>query len=178
MRSSGADLQVGEIRRQVRIRLPVGRLHPDRRILVGAHPVAEPAIAVVSPGVNVAVATHGQGIPVSGADLYVGEIRWQVRVRLAVRRLHPDRRILVGARPVAELAVVVVSPGVGVSVAAQGQRMIVSGADLHVGEIRRRACRFPHHDRRGLSGACSSVAELAVVVVSPGVGIPVAAHSQ
>ena len=119
---SGADLQVGEIRRQVRVRVAVGCLHHDRRIPVGVCPVAELAIAVVSPCVGVAVAAQGQRMIFSGADLQVGEILGQVRVRVAVRRLHPDRRILVGSRPVAELAICVVSPGVGVAVAAHSQR--------------------------------------------------------
>ena len=66
----------------------------------------------------------------SGADLYVGEILWQVRVRVAVGHLHPDRRKPVGGRPVAEPAIVVAPPGVGVPVAAHGQRIIPSGADL------------------------------------------------
>ena len=69
-------------------------------------------------------------MPESGADLHVGEIRWQVRVRAAVGRLHPDRRIPLSSRPVAQLALVVVSPGVGVAVAAHRQRMIASAADL------------------------------------------------
>ena len=89
---------------------------------VGACPVAELAIAVASPGVNVAVAAQGQRMIASGADLQVGEVRWQVRVRVAVRHPHHDRRILLGGRPsVAELAIGVVSPGVGVPVAAHRQ---------------------------------------------------------
>ena len=55
--------------------------------------------------------------------------------------------------------------------------MIGSGADLHVGEVRRHACRLLHYDWC-ISVAGISVAELAVVVESPGVGIAVAAHSQ
>ena len=184
IRGSGADLQVGEVRWQVRVGLAVGCLHPDRRIpIAAACPVAELAIVVVSPGVGVAVAAQGQGILASGADLQVGEVHWQVRVRLPVGCLHPDRRMPLGGRPVAELAIAVVSPGVGVAVAAQGQRMIVSGADLQVGEILgqvriRVAVGRLHPDRRIPVGAGCPVAELAIAVPSPGVGVPVAAHRQ
>ena len=177
MIGSGADLQVGEVRWQVRVRLPVGRLHPDRRMPLGGCPVAELAIEVPSPGVNVAVAAQGQRMPVSGADLQVGEVRWQVRVRLPVGRLHPDRRMPLDGCPVAEPAIGVVSPGVNVPVAAQGQGMKDSAADLHVGEVRWRVCRLPHFGRRTLVGV-RPVAELAIAVVSPGVGVPVASHCQ
>ena len=63
MKLSGADLHVGEILGQVRVRVAVGRLHPDRRSLgvVAGCLVAELAIRVVSPGVGVAVAAHSQG---------------------------------------------------------------------------------------------------------------------
>ena len=182
MLPSGADLHEGEILWQVRVRVAVRLVHPDRRMSFGGRPVAEPAGAVDSPGVGVAVAAHGQGIIVSGADLHVGEILWQVRVRVAVRLVHPDRRMSFGGRPVAEPAGAVDSPGVGVAVAAHGQGIIVSGADLHVGEILwqvrvRVAVRLVHHDRRSLPGV-RPVAELPIAVVSPGVGVAVAAHSQ
>ena len=176
--SAGADLHVGEIRGQA-CRLS----HFDWRRPVGGRPVAKLAMAVPSPCVNVAVAAQGQRMTPSGADLHVGEILWQVRIHVAVRYLHPDRRRPVaGACPVAELATAVVSPGVGVPVAAQGQRMIVSGADLHVGEILwqvriRVAVRLPHPDRRSPVAACP-VAELAILVAAPCVGVSVAAHSQ
>ena len=87
----------------------------------GGRPVAEPASVVVSPGVGVAVAAQGQRMIGSGADLLVGEVLGQVRVRVAVGCLHPDRRMPFGGRPVAELAIAVVSPGVGVAVAAHSQ---------------------------------------------------------
>ena len=119
MMVSGADLHVGEIRgRACRL------LDPDRRMLVGARPVAESAIIVPSPCVGVAVAAHGQGMLASGADLHVGEIRRQVRIRLAIRLLHHDRRRpgVFGGCPVSELTLLVASPGVGVAVAAHGQR--------------------------------------------------------
>ena len=70
----------------------------------------------------------------SGADLHVGEIRRQIRIRLAIRLPHHDWRSSVGFRPVAELAKVVVSPCVGVAVAAHGQGKtrveVFSSADL------------------------------------------------
>ena len=66
--------------------------------------IAELADVVESPGVHVSVTAQGQRILVSGADLHVGEILWQVRIRRAIRHLHHDRLILVGFRPVAELA--------------------------------------------------------------------------
>ena len=107
-----------------------------------------------------------------GADLCVGEIR-----RRACRLPHFDRRSLLDGCPVAELTIVVPSPGVGVAVAAQGQRMPTSGADLHIGEIRGCAFRLAHLDRCSPLSGCP-VAELAMPVVSPCVGVPVAAHSQ
>ena len=125
---SAVDLHVGEIRRRV-CRLS----HLDRRIPVDFRPVGELAIGVVSPCVGVSVAAQGQRMILSGADLHVGEIR-----RRVCRLAHPARRNSWSGRPVAELAIRVVSPCVGVSVAAQGQRMPTSGADLHVGEVRGR----------------------------------------
>ena len=78
---------------------------------------------------------------------------------------------------VAELTMLVAAPSVYVSVAAHGQRMPFSCADLHIGEVGRHACRFPDYVRRNpLSGR--PVAELAIGVVSPCVGVPVAAHGQ
>ena len=123
MTASGADLQVGEVRWQVRVSVAVGRLHPDRRRLaaVACRPVAELAVAVASPGVNVAVAAQGQGMIGSCADLQVGEILRQIRIRAAVGLPHHDRRTLVVSRPVPELAVSVVPPGVGVPVTAHRQ---------------------------------------------------------
>ena len=55
--------------------------------------------------------------------------------------------------------------------------MLVSCADLYVGEVRRRVLRLPHYDWRDLAGFCP-VAELTIRVVSPSVGVPVATHSQ
>ena len=49
-----------------------------------------------------------------------------------------------------------------------------SAADLQVGEIRGRACRLSHFDRRMPFGV-SSVSELAMLVESPGVDVAVAA---
>ena len=181
---SGADLHVGEILWQVRVRVAVGRLHPDRRSLPDdGRSVAELVIAVVPPCIGVAVAAHSKRIIESGADLHVGEILWQVRIRAAVGRLHPDRRSPVGPCPVAELAIAVESPCVGVAVAAHSKRIIESGADLHVGEILwqvriRAAVGRLHPDRRSPVAGARPVAELAILVVSPGVGVPVAAHSQ
>ena len=170
---SAADLHEGEIRRRV-----CGVAHPDGRIPVGCRPVAELTILVESPGVGVPVAAYGQRIIASAADLHVGEIRWKIRICFAVRRLHSDRLSLIAAGcSVAELAIPVVSPSVDVAVVADGQRMPVSGADLHEGEIRRRAYRFAHPDRRSPSGD-RPVAELAILVTSPGVSVPVAGHSQ
>ena len=101
---------------------------------VGGCPVAELAIVVVSPGVGVPVAAQGQGMPPSGADLQVGEVLGQVRVRVAVGRLHPDWRMPVGGCPVAELAIGVVSPCVGVPITAHSQgktiAWVFSSADL------------------------------------------------
>ena len=155
-----------------------GVAHAHRNIRSTGGAVAELASPVVSPCVSVAVAAHGQRMISSGADLQVGEVLRQVRVRVAVGCLHPDRRIPVRVRPVAELATAVVSPGVGVTVAAQGQRMRVSGAYLHIGEIRGRAYRLTHFDRGSLAVAGRLVAELAFAVVSPCVGVPVAAQGQ
>ena len=78
---------------------------------------------------------------------------------------------------VAELPVVVEPPGVHVAVAADGQRMVAAGIGLHVGEIHRCACRLWHRDGRVLLDG-RAVAELAIPVLSPCVGVPVAAHSQ
>ena len=57
-----------------------------------------------------------------------------------------------------------------------------SGADLHVGEIRRHvrvrlAIRLLYHDWRSPGGGCL-VAEPAILVVSPGVCVPVTAYRQ
>ena len=131
MELSGADLYVGEILGQIRIRLAIRRLHPDRRRrIAGTRPVAELTIAVVSPGVGVAVAAQGQRMPASGADLQVGEILGQVRIRLAIRLLDYDRCSPLSGRPVAELASAVVSPGVGVAVAAHGQGKTIGNATV------------------------------------------------
>ena len=121
----GADLQVGEVPGRA-----CRRLHPDWRVPAGARPVAELAIAVVSPGVGVPVAAQGQRMIFSGADLQVGEVLGQVRVRVAFGCLHPDRRIPAGARPVAELAIGVVPPGVGVPVAAHRQGKTVGSTTV------------------------------------------------
>ena len=111
-------------------------------------------------------------MPVSGANLHVGEVRARV-----CRLPHFDRCSPPGGRSVAEPTIAVVSPGVGVPVAAHSQRMILSGAHLHVGEICGCVCKLTHFDRRiPLTGR--PVAELAILVVSPGVGVPVAARSQ
>ena len=84
---------------------------------------------------------------------------------------------------VAELAEAVVSPGVHVTITAQGQRMPTSSADLHVGEIRRQVwipllIRLLHHHRRRPGVFGRPVAKLTIRVVSPGVCVPVAAHGQ
>ena len=169
MQVSGADLHVGDVCGRV-----CRSLHLDRRILIkgGVLPVAEPATAAASPCVDVAVAAQGQRMPTSGADLHVGEVRGRV-----CRFPRLDRRSSLLVCPVAEIAIGVVSPAVGVAVAAQGQGLIASAADLHVGEVRGRVCRLPDHDRRIPVSVCS-VAELAKRVVSPGVGVAVAAHRQ
>ena len=88
------------------------------RIIAAGSVVAELAIVVISPGVNVSVAAQGQRILISGADLHVGEIRWPVGIRLGIRLLHHDRCSLGFGCPIAELAICVVSPGVGVPVTA------------------------------------------------------------
>ena len=163
MLPSGADLYVGEVGR-LACRLP----YFDWRRPLNGRPVAELAIGVASPCVGVPVAAQSQRMIVSCADLYVGE---------ACRFPYFDRRSPLSGCPVAELARAVQSPCVGVPVAAHGQRTIPSGTDLHVGEIRRCVCRFPHFDWRSPVGF-RPVAELAIVVVSPCVGVPVAAHSQ
>ena len=113
----------------------VSHAHRNRRIRIFATVVvAELAIVVPSPGVGVSVAAQGQRMPASGTDLHVGEIRWQVRIRLGIRLPDHDRRGPIGGRPVAELAIPVVSPCVGVSVAAhrQGESIVAvsSSADL------------------------------------------------
>ena len=128
----------------------------------------------MSPCVGVAVAAQGQRMIGSAADLCVGEVRGR-----ACRLLHFDRCRPGGSvvRPVADLAFAVFSPCVGVAVAAQGQRMPTSGADLHVGEIHRCVCRLRHRGGRvPLVGLVD--AELAIVVASPCPGVAVAAHSQ
>ena len=109
----------------------------------------------------------------SGADLLVGEVRGRV-----CRLLHHDWRMPFGGGVVAKLAIFVVPPCPGVAVAAQGQRIRASGADLHVGEIRGRACRLLHHDWRSPVVGVRPVAKGAIAVVSPGVGFPVAAQGQ
>ena len=55
--------------------------------------------------------------------------------------------------------------------------MRVSRADLHIGKICWHACRLKYHDRRSLLSGLP-VADLAIHVASPGVGVPVAAHGQ
>ena len=112
----------------------------------------------------------------SGADLYGLQSFACIIGAGAVAHAHRNSRVAAAA-VVAELATAVASPGIHVSVAAQGQRMRAAGTDLHVGEIRRRACRLPDHDRRSPIGG-RPVAKLARTVVSPGVGVPVAAHRQ
>ena len=173
MSVSGADLYVGEI-----CGLAFRLLYHGRRIPAEAGPVAELAISVLSPGVGVPVAAHGQGIPVSGADLYGLQSFARVSGVGGVAHAHRNSRLHIGtAGVVAELAIAVGSPGVCVSVAAYGQRISVSGADLYVGEIRRRVCRLLHHGRRK-TGSVRLVAELSTVVASPGVCVPVAAQGQ
>ena len=182
MRVSGADLCGFESFACVVGVGGVAYAHRNMRIrIVAAGVVAELAIVVVSPGVNVSVAAQGQRMITSGADLCgfeplaficgVGGVAYAYRNWI---------RIIAAGSVVAELAIVVISPGVNVSVAAQGQRILISGADLHVGEIRwpvgiRLGIRLLHHDRCSLGFGCS-IAELAICVVSPGVGVPVTAH--
>ena len=43
----------------------------------------------------------------SGADLHVGEVRWQIRVRVTIRLLYHDRCSPPGGRSVAELAITI-----------------------------------------------------------------------
>ena len=64
---------------------------------------------------------------VSGADLHVGEILGHVRIRVAVRLPHPKRRSPAGGCSVSELAILVASPCVSVSVAAHRQGKAVAG---------------------------------------------------
>ena len=73
---------------------------------------------------------------------------------------------------------VVVSPGVDVSVAAHGQRMRVTGADLCGFQSFARVCGVGGvaYTRRNLRIITAVVAELAIVVMPPGVHVPVAAH--
>ena len=94
---------------------------------------------------------------------------------MRVTYTHWNRRRSRGV--IAKLAVVVVSPGVHVSVAAQGQRIIAPGADLRVGEILRCVCRLLHHDRCNLVGLCP-IAKLAILIVAPSIRVSVAAHRQ
>ena len=181
MPRSGTDLHVAEIRRQIRVCLAIRCPHHDRRRPSASRPVAKLAIIVVSPRVGVPVAAHGQRMPVSGA--YLCGFQSFARVSGIGGVAHAHRNIRIAGAVVAELAIAVVPPGVDVSVAAQGQRMLASGADLHVGEIRRqvRVCLAvgrPHHDLRIPAGGRPSVAELAFAVVSPCVGVPVAANGQ
>ena len=64
----------------------------------------------------------------SAAELY--NFQPFVRVSRAFGVAYVDRDSRISCGVVAKLAVAVVSPGVGVSVVAQGQRMLASAADL------------------------------------------------
>ena len=91
--------------------------------------------------------------------------------------MYRNRRIASAA----ELATVVASPGVGVSVAAHGQRMIASGADLCGLQSFALVCgaggvAHVYRNRRIHIVTTGVVAELTLVVPSPGVGVSVAAH--
>ena len=82
--------------------------------------------------------------------------------------VHAHRSIRRAGGVVSEPAIAIVSPGIYVSVAAQGQRMPSSGTDLYICEIIRqvrirRAVRLLHYDRRSPVGS-RPVAELAIVV--------------
>ena len=117
---SGADLY--SFQSSALISRAAGVAYAHRNMRIRFRVIAELARAVVSPGVCISVTAQGYRMPASGADLYVGEIRWQVWIRLAIRFLNHDRRISgVFGRPVAKLAIRVVSPGVRVPVAAHSQ---------------------------------------------------------
>ena len=119
MPASGADLY--GLQSFARVSGAGGVAHAHRNSRIAAGVVAELATVVVSPGVGVSVAAHRQRMRASGADLHVGEIRWQVRIRLGIRLPDHDRYSPSSGRPVAQLAIVVESPGVGVPVATHRQ---------------------------------------------------------
>ena len=89
--------------------------------------VAELPTAVASPGVGVAVTAEGQRESITSAYLDVGEV---VLVGNTVGLLHSDGCLAAIVAAVAELSTAVVSPGVGVAVTADGQRMVFACADL------------------------------------------------
>ena len=110
-----------------------GVTHGHRNIRIRFRVVTELTIPVVSPGVGVSVAAHGQRMPVSGAHLCgfqpFARISGVGGVAHAHRKRIPTVAVVGGV--VTELALDVPSPGVCVPVAAHGHRMIVSGADLY-----------------------------------------------
>ena len=110
-----------------------GVTHGHRNIRIRFRVVTELTIPVVSPGVGVSVAAHGQRMPVSGAHLCGFQTFARISGVGGVAHAHRNRipTVAVADGVVAELALDVPSPGVGVSVSAHGHRMIVPGADLY-----------------------------------------------
>ena len=92
-----------------------------------------------------------------------------------------NRIRIMNAAVVAEGAIAAVSPCVGVSVAAHGQRMIGSTAHLYglqsfarIGGVG--GVAYAHRNRRICIVIVAIVAKPAIFVVSPCVGVSVAAH--
>ena len=99
---------------------------------------------------------------------------------LGIEQHRAGSRIRVSAADfsVAELAIVVASPCPCVPILVDCQRMKIPGADLDSFEHRARMLGIEQHRLGGVSAAGFSVAELAVVVVSPCPYVPILVDCQ
>ena len=149
----------------------------------GVGAVAELTIVVASPCPGVSIRVDGQGMKVSGADLCGFQHRacmLGVEQHLLRNRIRGVRAVVIA---VAELAIVVVSPCPGVSIRVDSQRKPPSGADLYGFQpcaliIGAGGVAHAHRNRIHTLAAGGVVAELAIIVVSPGVYVSVAAYGQ
>ena len=145
----------------------------DWPCLAAGGAVAQLAVEVVPPGVQVAVGADGRGMLVAQADLLPGE-----SVGSALGLADLDWRAPAGGgAAVAQLAVVVPSPGVEAAVGSDGRGMLVAQADLCPGESVGSALGLADLDWPCLA-AGGAVAQLALAVVSPSVEVAVGSDGR
>ena len=116
----GEGVAVVETGRDGRRRDSRGQTGLGGRRRVGGRPVSQLAVAVVAPGVDVAVAAEDQAVVQTGGDC---------RAVASARHRDGDRRVLVRRGAVTELAVVVVPPRVDGACRAYGQAVVAAGSD-------------------------------------------------